>query len=38
MNELEKLRRLIDEIDDEILNLLNKRTNIVLDVAHIKTE
>ena len=36
MNELEKLRRLIDEIDDEILNLLNKRTNIVLDVAHIK--
>ncbi len=36
MNELEKLRRLIDEIDNEILNLLNKRTNIVLDVAHIK--
>ena len=36
MNELEKLRRQIDEIDNEILNLLNKRANIVLDVAHIK--
>lgn len=36
MNELEKLRRQIDEIDNEILNLLNKRSNIVLDVAHTK--
>ncbi len=36
MNELEKLRRQIDEIDNEILNLLNKRSDIVLDVAHIK--
>jgi len=36
MNELEKLRRLIDEIDDEILNLLNKRSAIVLDIARIK--
>ena len=36
MKELEKLRKRIDEIDQEILNLLNKRTTIVLDVAHIK--
>ena len=36
MKELEKLRKRIDEIDTEILALLNKRTNIVLDVAHIK--
>jgi len=36
MNELEKLRRLIDEIDDGILNLLNKRSAIVLDIARIK--
>lgn len=36
MSELKKLRKLIDEIDNEILNLLNKRANIVLDVAHIK--
>jgi chorismate mutase/prephenate dehydratase len=36
MNELGKLRKQIDEIDDEILNLLNKRANIVLDIAHIK--
>jgi chorismate mutase/prephenate dehydratase len=36
MNELEILRRQIDDIDNEILNLLNKRSDIVLDVAHIK--
>jgi chorismate mutase/prephenate dehydratase len=36
MKELEKLRREIDAIDNEILGLLNKRSNIVLDIAHIK--
>ena len=36
MNELEKLRSRIDKIDNDILNLLNKRADIVLDVAHIK--
>ena len=36
MSELEKLRKKIDEIDNEILELLNKRADIVLDVAHIK--
>ena len=36
MKELEKLRREIDGIDDRILNLLNKRSRIVLDIAHIK--
>jgi chorismate mutase/prephenate dehydratase len=36
MKELEKLRKEIDEIDDKILELLNERSNIVLDVAHIK--
>jgi chorismate mutase/prephenate dehydratase len=36
MEELEKLRREIDEIDDEILKLLNKRANIVIEIAHIK--
>lgn len=36
MKELEKLRKEIDEIDDRILKLLNDRSNIVLDIAHIK--
>ncbi len=36
MKELEKLRRELDGIDDRILELLNKRTGIVLDIAHIK--
>lgn len=36
MSELKKLRDKIDAIDDEILALLNKRANIVLDVAHAK--
>jgi chorismate mutase/prephenate dehydratase len=36
MKELEKLRKEIDEIDDKILELLNERSNIVLDIAHIK--
>lgn len=36
MKELEKLRKQIDEIDTDMLNLLNKRALIVLDIAHIK--
>ncbi len=36
MKELENLRKEIDEIDDKILKLLNERSNIVLDIAHIK--
>ncbi len=36
MQNVEKFRREIDEIDDEILSLLNKRSKIVLDIAHIK--
>lgn len=36
MKELDKLRKEIDEIDNEILNLLNQRANIVIDIAHIK--
>lgn len=38
MRDLKKLREKIDKIDEEILELLNKRSNIVLDVAHIKRE
>src|SRR4030043_1361260 len=36
MNNGEKLRKAIDKIDNEILNLLNERSNIVLEIAHIK--
>jgi chorismate mutase/prephenate dehydratase len=36
LNELEKLRKKIDVIDDEILALLNKRSEVVLEVGHIK--
>jgi len=36
MKELEKLRKDIDEIDTEILNLLNKRAHIVVEIARIK--
>src|SRR4030043_1916052 len=36
MNNVEKLRKAIDKIDNEILNLLNERSNIVLEIAHIK--
>lgn len=38
MKELEKLRKEIDEIDTEILNLLNRRADIVVDVARIKRD
>jgi len=36
MHGVEKLRKEIDKIDDEILALLNKRSDIVLSIAHIK--
>ncbi len=36
MGELEKLRKEIDEIDNRILELLNKRAGVVIDIAHIK--
>jgi chorismate mutase / prephenate dehydratase len=36
MHNVEKFRKEIDKIDDEILTLLNKRSNIVLEIAHIK--
>ncbi len=36
MGELEKLRKNIDRIDDEILLLLNKRAENVLQIGHIK--
>lgn len=36
MRALKKLRDEIDKIDEEMLELLNRRSNIVLDVAHIK--
>lgn len=36
MSELKRLRGEIDKIDEEILNLLNKRAKIVLEIARIK--
>jgi chorismate mutase / prephenate dehydratase len=36
MKELDKIRKEIDGIDNEILGLLNKRAKSVLDIAHIK--
>jgi len=36
MGELERLRKEIDEIDIEILRLLNKRAETVINIAHIK--
>jgi len=36
MKELEKLRREIDEIDNEILDIFNRRAKVVLDIGHIK--
>lgn len=36
MRELERLRKEIDEIDNKIVNLLNKRAEVVIDIAHIK--
>jgi chorismate mutase/prephenate dehydratase len=36
MHNVEKLRKEIDDVDNEILKLLNKRSSIVLEIAHIK--
>jgi len=36
VGELERLRREIDEIDNEVLTLLNKRAEKVIKIAHIK--
>jgi chorismate mutase/prephenate dehydratase len=36
MKEIEKLRKKIDAIDEEILDALNRRARIVLDIARIK--
>lgn len=36
MGELERLRKEIDDIDNEILKLLNKRAETVIKIAHIK--
>lgn len=38
MKELEKLRKEIDQIDNEILKLLNKRAEVVIEIAHIKRD
>ncbi len=38
MEKLEKLRVSIDSIDEEILNLLNKRAKVVLEVANVKRD
>ncbi len=38
MDRLERLRKTIDTIDDEILTLLNKRAKVVLDVAAVKRD
>lgn len=36
MAEIEKLRKAIDNIDDQILELLNKRAGVVIEVGNIK--
>lgn len=36
MGELERLRKEIDEVDNKIVELLNKRAEVVIDIAHIK--
>ncbi|NOY39224.1 MAG: prephenate dehydratase [Nitrospirae bacterium] len=38
MEKLEKLRVSIDSIDEEILDLLNKRAKVVLEVANVKRD
>jgi chorismate mutase / prephenate dehydratase len=38
MRELEKLRKKIDTIDDEILHLLNNRSGVVIEVGNIKRQ
>jgi chorismate mutase/prephenate dehydratase len=36
MGELERLRKTIDDVDNEILRLLNKRAETVIEIAYIK--
>ncbi len=38
MNEIERLRKKIDEIDNKILKLLNERADIVLEIGRIKSD
>jgi len=38
LNDIEKLRKKIDEIDAEILNLLNNRTKLVLQIGEVKSK
>lgn len=38
MKELEKLRKKIDRIDEEVLDALNRRSEVVLDIARIKRD
>ncbi|HIE26956.1 TPA: prephenate dehydratase [Candidatus Poribacteria bacterium] len=38
MNDIEKLRKKIDEIDAEILNLLNQRTELALQIGKVKSQ
>ncbi|MFQ6041168.1 MAG: prephenate dehydratase [Candidatus Poribacteria bacterium] len=38
MNDIEKLRKKIDEIDAEILNLLNQRTELALQIGNVKSQ
>jgi len=36
LKEIEKLRKEIDDVDDKILELLNKRAGVVIEISHIK--
>ena len=38
MNDIEQLREKIDEIDAKILNLLNQRTELVLQIGNLKSQ
>ncbi|MEE9524531.1 MAG: chorismate mutase, partial [Thermodesulfovibrionales bacterium] len=38
MDRLDRLRTMIDDIDEKILDLLNKRAEVVLDVAELKRD
>ncbi|MGA2193535.1 MAG: prephenate dehydratase [Nitrospirota bacterium] len=38
MSKIEELRKVIDEIDDQILDLLNRRSNLVIEIGRIKKE
>ncbi len=36
MNELERWRKQIDEIDEQLLNLLNRRSQCAVEIGHFK--